>query len=71
VTVAPVLAADDTATGYPRFAISPGIYPGYPPCMAWQETHGGMCGEMLYFDCEGRFGPPAPCDDPDFWMYWS
>jgi hypothetical protein len=69
VAAGPVQA---TAVGdYSRFQLGPGVYPAYPPCLAWVETNGGGCGGMVYFDCEGLFGPPAPCDDPAFWIEWS
>jgi hypothetical protein len=42
-----------------------GVYPTYPLCPA-----DGACGQMIYFDCEGLFGPAAACDNPDFWAYW-
>jgi hypothetical protein len=66
---APALATD--GTDYSRFQIAPGVYPSYPPCLARQETEGGGCLGSLYFDCEGLFGSPAPCDDPEFWAYWE
>ena len=71
LTAGPVAAADDTITDYSRYQIGPGVYPAYPPAMAEQDTEGGGVAQLLYFDCEGRFGPPAPCDDPDFWLEWS
>lgn len=71
LTPASARAAADASPDYTRFQIAPGIYPADPRCLAAQEAGSAWgCGQTLYIDCEGTFGPPAPCDDPDYWIDW-
>jgi hypothetical protein len=61
LAAAPAAAADGTGTDYWT-----GVYGRDPGCPV-----DGYCGGMIYFDCDGIYGPAAACDDPAFWEFWS